>query len=556
MPAADGAAFEASRPVPGAVAPEPGLSRVLGAEAPETPPLLAPGAPGAPDSGAPVPGGAASEAPPVGSGVPGGSVFDGVPPAPGAPVPGVGLFEAPPVGSGVPGAPVFDGVPPAPGAPVPGVAASETPPLTPGAPAFVAPEAAPGSPGPSSEASADPWRRYDPWAAAPLGAGPLQQTGGAVLSVEQRRRRRRRGLVGGALLLALVSGVVGGGVGVHLERNGGVGAVELPQAPAEPGGRAADSVAGIAARALPSVVTLHVSGSEEAGTGTGFVLDTRGHILTNSHVVEPAGSGGEISVVFNGGQTAEAEVVGKDSGYDLAVVRVTGVRGLRPLPLGNSDNVRVGDPVVAIGAPFDLEGTVTSGIISAKERPLTAGGDSGDASDVSYVDALQTDAPINPGNSGGPLLDTRGQVIGINSAIRSAADGTDSDGGQSGSIGLGFAIPVNQGKRVAEELINTGRATHPVIGVTLDMDYAGDGARVGTDDSGGSAPVTAGGPGDRAGIRPGDVITAVDGRRVHSGEELIVKTRAHRPGDRLELTVERDGKERTLSLVLGSSDSG
>ncbi|WP_408057275.1 MULTISPECIES: S1C family serine protease [Streptomyces] len=539
------------------------MSRVLGAEAPETPAPLAPGVPGAPvfdgvppDSGAPVPGGAASEAPPVGSGVPGGSVFDGVPPALGPPVSGVRAFETSPVGSGAPGAPVFDRVPPASGAPVPGVAAPETPPLTPGAPAFVAPEVAPGSPVPSTEASADPWRRYDPWAAAPLGAGPLQQTGGAVLSVEQRRRRRRRGLVGGALLLALVSGVVGGGVGVHLERNGGVGAVELPQAPAEPGGRAADSVAGIAARALPSVVTLHVSGSEEAGTGTGFVLDTRGHILTNSHVVEPAGSGGEISVVFNGGQTAEAEVVGKDSGYDLAVVRVTGVRGLRPLPLGNSDNVRVGDPVVAIGAPFDLEGTVTSGIISAKERPITAGGDSGDASDVSYVDALQTDAPINPGNSGGPLLDTRGQVIGINSAIRSAADGTDSDGGQSGSIGLGFAIPVNQGKRVAEELINTGRATHPVIGVTLDMDYAGDGARVGTDDSGGSAPVTAGGPGDRAGIRPGDVITAVDGRRVHSGEELIVKTRAHRPGDRLELTVERDGKERTLSLVLGSSDSG
>ncbi|MFD5253882.1 trypsin-like peptidase domain-containing protein [Streptomyces bobili] len=566
VPAADGAAFEASRPVPGAVAPEPGVSRVLGVAAPETPPPLAPGVPGAPvfggvppDSGAPVPGGAASEAQPVGSGVPGGSVFDGVPPAPGASVPGVGAFEAQPVGSGVSGPPVFDGVPPAPSAPVPGGAAPEAPPLTPGAldaSSFVAPEAAPGSPVPSSEASADPWRRYDPWAAAPLGAGPLQQTGGAVLSVEQRRRRRRRGLVGGALLLALVSGVVGGGVGVHLERNGGVGAVELPQAPAEPGGRAADSVAGIAARALPSVVTLHVSGSEEAGTGTGFVLDTRGHILTNSHVVEPAGSGGEISVVFNGGQTAEAEVVGKDSGYDLAVVRVTGVRGLRPLPLGNSDNVRVGDPVVAIGAPFDLEGTVTSGIISAKERPITAGGESGDASDVSYVDALQTDAPINPGNSGGPLLDTRGQVIGINSAIRSAADGTDSDGGQSGSIGLGFAIPVNQGKRVAEELINTGRATHPVIGVTLDMDYAGDGARVGTDDSGGSAPVTAGGPGDRAGIRPGDVITAVDGRRVHSGEELIVKTRAHRPGDSLELTVERDGKERTLSLVLGSSDSG
>jgi putative serine protease PepD len=234
-------------------------------------------------------------------------------------------------------------------------------------------------------------------------------------------------------LLALVSGAVGGGVGVHLERNGGVGTVELPQAPAEPGGRDADSVAGIAARALPSVVTLHVSGSQEAGTG--FVLDTRGHILTNSHVVEPAGSGGEISVVFNGGQTAEAEVVGKDSGYDLAVVKVTGVRGLQPLPLGNSDNVRVGDPVVAIGAPFDLEGTVTSGIISAKERPITAGGESGDGSDVSYVDALQTDAPINPGNSGGGLFDLRGRLVGIPTSILAPIPGY---------VGIGFAVPASR----------------------------------------------------------------------------------------------------------------
>ncbi|GAA3219810.1 hypothetical protein GCM10020256_25230 [Streptomyces thermocoprophilus] len=314
-------------------------------------------------------------------------------------------------------------------------------------------------------------------------------------------------------------------------------------------------MAGIAARALPSVVTLHVRGTTSAGTGTGFVLDTRGHILTNNHVVEPAGDSGEITVVFNGGETAEAEIVGRDSGYDLAVVKVKGVKGLKPLPLGNSDNVQVGDPVVAIGAPFDLEGTVTSGIISAKERPITAGGEKGDGSDISYVDALQTDAPINPGNSGGPLLDAQGRVIGINSAIRSAGGGSDADGGQAGSIGLGFAIPVNQGKRVAEELINTGRATHPVIGITLDMQYTGDGARVDDRGSGGGPSVTAGGPGDKAGIEPGDVITAVDGQRVHSGEELIVKTRAHRPGDRLELTVRRDGGERKITLVLGSSDS-
>ncbi|MGI5411014.1 trypsin-like peptidase domain-containing protein [Streptomyces chartreusis] len=403
---------------------------------------------------------------------------------------------------------------------------------------------------------ANPWQNYDPWALAALPVSPLQQNGAAVASKEQRRKRAKKVLFVGALVLALVSGGIGGAVGAYLERNGGMGGIELPQAGAEPVGRAPDSVAGIAARALPSVVTLHVSGREAQGTGTGFVLDDRGHILTNNHVVEPAGDDGEISVTFHSGDTAKATVVGRDSGYDLAVVKVSGVSGLKPLPLGNSDNVQVGDPVVAIGAPFDLEGTVTSGIISAKERPITAGGEGGDGSDVSYVDALQTDAPINPGNSGGPLLDARARVVGINSAIRSADTGSDLEGAQAGSIGLGFAIPVNQARRVAEELINTGHATHPVIGVTLDMDYAGDGARVGTKGSDGGSAVTGGGPGDKAGIKPGDVITEVDGQRVHSGEELIVKTRAHRPGDRLKLTLKRGGKEVTISLTLGSSSGG
>jgi putative serine protease PepD len=375
-----------------------------------------------------------------------------------------------------------------------------------------------------------------------------------VATVTQRRKRAKKVLVLGAVVLALVSGGVGGAVGAYLERNGGMGDVELPQAGKEAPGRAPDSVAGIAAHALPSVVTLHVRGSQEEGTGTGFVLDGQGHILTNNHVIEPAGSGGEISVTFSGGETAKAKVVGHDSGYDLAVVKVSRVSGLDPMPLGNSDNVQVGDPVVAIGAPFDLANTVTSGIISAKERPITAGGEKGDGSDVSYVDALQTDAPINPGNSGGPLLDSKARVIGINSAIRSADSGSDLESGQAGSIGLGFAIPINQGKRVAEELINTGKATHPVIGVTLDMNYTGDGARVGTKGNGGGPPVTAGGPGAEAGLKAGDVITEVDGQRVHSGEELIVKTRAHRPGDRLQLTLRRGDTQKKVTLVLGSAD--
>ncbi|MFG3246955.1 S1C family serine protease [Streptomyces sp. NPDC048187] len=498
-----------------------------------------------------------------------GTVTEAAAPAPGVPAPAVQApavpAPAPPVPAGAssvsppPGAapaPAFAQAPApvaptaqAPGAPAVRPDAVPTAPSPSGPSSVTAadPWAGPSAPAPGAEPAADPWGRYDPWAAS---AAQYREAADRA----PKRRRTARTLVGGALLIALVSGGIGGGVGAYLERNGGVGTVELPQAAPEAAERAPDSVAGIAARALPSVVTLHVSGSEAAGTGTGFVLDDRGHILTNNHVVEPAGSGGEITVTFNSGDTAEATVVGRDSGYDLAVVKVKGVSGLTPMPLGNSENVRVGDPVVAIGAPFDLAGTVTSGIISAKERPITAGGEEGDGSDVSYVDALQTDAPINPGNSGGPLLDAQGRAIGINSAIRSADSGSaDSDGGQAGSIGLGFAIPINQGKRVAEELINTGKAAHPVIGVTLDMGYTGDGARVGAKAGDGGPAVTAGGPGAKAGIEPGDVITGVDGQRVHSGEELIVKTRAHRPGDRLELTLERDGKERKVSLVLGSA---
>ncbi|MFE2274119.1 S1C family serine protease [Streptomyces lavendulae] len=386
-----------------------------------------------------------------------------------------------------------------------------------------------------------PGPRYDPWADRPF---HVVDHGG-----ERRAPGIRRLVVLGSVI-ALLAGGVGGYLGILAERRADT-RLELPQAAADHKDRAPESVAGIAATALPGVVTLHVSGSGGGGTGTGFVLDEQGHILTNNHVVADAKN---ITVTFSTGESVAAELVGRDGGYDLAVVKVTGVRGLRPLALGNSENVRVGDPVVAIGAPFDLSNTVTAGIISATGRPITAGGDKGDGSDVSYVDALQTDAPINPGNSGGPLLDSRAHVIGINSAIRGADKGDDKDSTrQSGSIGLGFAIPVNQGKRVAEELIRTGRATHPVIGVTLDMQYRGDGARVDSKGEDGKPSVVADGPGARAGIRAGDVITKVDGVRVHGGDELIIKIRAHRPGDRLTLTVLRDGTERTLEVQLGSA---
>ncbi|MFR9724050.1 trypsin-like peptidase domain-containing protein [Streptomyces sp. MS19] len=400
----------------------------------------------------------------------------------------------------------------------------------------------PGAPPPRSP-------RYDPWAPHPVWT---VQPDAADTDTPRRLPGARR-LVAGAALLALLAGVLGGVVGVYLERNGAFSDVHLSSTegrdtPPEPG-----SIAGIADAVLPAVVTLHVSGSDAGATGTGFVLDDRGHILTNAHVVRPAGGGGAIQVMFASGETARAEVVGQDAGYDLAVVKVTGVTGLTPVELGDSDTVRVGDPVVAIGAPFDLAGTVTSGIISATERPITAGGEEADGSDISYVNALQTDAPINPGNSGGPLVDLDGRVIGVNSAIRTGDSG-GFDAGGAGSVGLGFAIPVNQARDVAEQLINTGRATHPVIGVTLDTGYLGDGARVGS--STGGTAVEPGSPADAAGIRDGDVVTAVDGARVRSADELIVRIRSHRPGDELALTVERDGDEVTLEVTLGEAAGG
>ncbi|WP_308190102.1 trypsin-like peptidase domain-containing protein [Streptomyces aculeolatus] len=500
-------------------------------------PAPQPGHPGAPRGAAPQ-GGARA---PYGPGAQ--TPVHGAPPPGGGPAPG----GYGPHGSGRPSGaqpPTAHGMPGA----GPGPAAYDGPgrhaggPGGPGGPGATAPYGTP----PQGPGQSGQWQRYDPWAPAHAAHPP-------------ERRRGRLGTLVGALVIALVAGGIGGGIGSYIERNGTAGQVELDQSSAadDGGKRPPGSVAGIARSALPGVVTLRVSGVAEQSTGTGFVLDKRGHILTNNHVVQPAEEGGDITVTFSGGESKSAEVVGGDAGYDLAVVRVKGVSGLKPLRLGNSRSVAVGDPVVAIGAPYDLPNTVTSGIISAKERPITAGGEQGDGSDISYVNALQTDAPINPGNSGGPLLDSEGRVIGINSAIRAADNGGgEPQTDQGGSIGLGFAIPVNKGAEVAEELINTGKATHPVIGVTLNMQYTGDGAQVGSSaEEGGTEPVTPGGPADTAGIQPGDVITGVDGQAVHNGEELIVKIRSRSPGDKLSLTVERDGEELTVDLTLGEGES-
>jgi putative serine protease PepD len=282
------------------------------------------------------------------------------------------------------------------------------------------------------------------------------------------------------------------------------------------------------------VVQLKVDGDEGRGTGSGFVIDGSGHILTNNHVVSSAASGGTVEVVTDKGSTASARLVGRSPAYDLAVVKVEGLTA-PAVQFGQSALAVVGQDVVAIGSPLGLAGTVTSGIVSAKNRPVTAGGQG----EISYINALQTDAAINPGNSGGPLVDMSGRVIGVNSAIATVRGEDESS---SGNIGLGFAIPIDQARRTAEQLIATGKASYPIIGADVDPEFEG-GARI--------AEVKAGSPALRAGVQDGDVVTTIDGQMVDSAEALIVAIRAHRPGERVLLNIERDGRTVQVTVTLG-----
>ena len=304
--------------------------------------------------------------------------------------------------------------------------------------------------------------------------------------------------------------------------------------------RKPDSVAGIAARVSPSVVSIEVSNGSSGGTGSGFFLDSIGHILTNNHVISLAATAGAtIQVKLANGKNYKAELVGRDVSYDLAVIKIA-VTDAPALQLGDSDAVQVGDGVIAIGSPLGLTGTVTSGIISAKNRPVTSGGGTRESS---FINALQTDAAINPGNSGGPLVDLSGAVVGINSAIATTGSGF---GGQSGSIGLGFAIPINQARKTADQLIKNGKASYPVMGVSIDMNFAGPGAKVTSADGG----ILAGGPAQKAGIKAGDVIIEFAGKTINTADELIVAIRAKSIGDRVDVKYKRGSSTRSTSLVL------
>ena len=326
------------------------------------------------------------------------------------------------------------------------------------------------------------------------------------------------------------------------------GAMYLAKSSTCPSGRTLTAISGdsidvgaIASLTTPSVVSIAEKLYNGTGTGSGWVYKsntTTTYIVTNNHVVADfATSGGTLTVELNNGDQYPATIVGRDTNYDLAVVKIS--KGNLPaLTIGDSSKVAVGDPVVAIGSPLGLSSTVTSGIISALNRPVTTGSTGAE----SYVNAIQTDAAINPGNSGGALLDGSGQIIGVNSAIASLSSGT------SGSIGLGFSIPINEAKRVIDELISTGKSTRPVLGVFFDTTYVGIGAKIGKLSTGEGA--------EKAGIPVGSVIKSIDGTRITDQVAAIVKIRSYAPGSKVSVQVDLpSGGTKTYLVTLGSAAS-
>ena len=354
-------------------------------------------------------------------------------------------------------------------------------------------------------------------------------------------------------LLALVVGVAGGFVGGAAyqtwHRNsvaegrvddGLSGSGTTTQAPLPAGNR---SVAAVAQQLLPSTVQVlaQYQGKKDGATGSGFVLDRSGHYITNNHVVADAvAHHGPIEIVDQNGDKYVATVVGRSPTYDLAVLYVRNAPRLRPASLGTARVLRVGDQVVAFGSPLGLSSTVTSGIVSALNRPVTTSEAGSNAS--SYINAVQTDAAINPGNSGGPLVDLHGQVVGVNSAIATTGS---SAAGEAGNIGVGFAIPIDQVKITADQILRTGEARYPVIGATVNTGDTGDaGAKI--------LAVASDSPAADAGMRKGDLVTAVQGEKVADGIALIVAIRAHQPGDSVHFTVRRGSSQLDVRVTLGS----
>jgi putative serine protease PepD len=344
-------------------------------------------------------------------------------------------------------------------------------------------------------------------------------------------------------VVGLSAGAIGGLVtasnNVGGDTPGGILKVQRRTAPPLPAGNS--SIPAVAAKVLPSTVQIiaEYDGKAQGATGSGWVFDRDGHLLTNNHVVAQAAvDNGPIEVIDQSGRKFKATVVGRSPVYDIAVLYAPEAKSLEPAAIGSADQMLVGETVVAIGSPLGLSASVTSGIISALHRPVTTG----DGSDSSFINAIQTDAAINPGNSGGPLMNLRGQVIGVNSAIASL--GARSSGGESGSIGVGFAIPIEQVQITTDQILRTGKARYPVIGASVRGTTAGDGAVIGT--------VQSDSPAEKAGLKSGDRISAVDGHEVSGSADLVVAIRSHLPGETVKLTVHRGSQTLTIAVKLGS----
>lgn len=344
--------------------------------------------------------------------------------------------------------------------------------------------------------------------------------------------------VAGAVVLAVVSGVIGGFLGARWGSNsGGTVAATAP---------ASCDVSGVSARVFPSLVTINVRGAAGAGIGSGSVLDRQGNILTNDHVIAAAATGGTITVDFaRGARQATATIVGRDPATDLAVLRVAPANvSLTPIAVGDSAKLVIGQPVVAAGSPLGLNSTITSGVVSALSRYVDVGQGSQPST---LVNAVQTDAAINPGNSGGPLTDCSGRQVGVNSA------GAQVPGGAGGSIGLNFAIPMDFAVSVADQLIQTGRATHPsigVLGITVTAEMA---AATGLPRGALIEQVVPGFGAARAGIREGDVITKIGGTGVNSVDQMLLAIRARNPGETVQVGYSRDGSIASAEVAVGGT---
>jgi putative serine protease PepD len=387
--------------------------------------------------------------------------------------------------------------------------------------------------------------------ASPVGDQPVG-SGRPGRRPRWRRWRLAAAACGLALACTALGGVVGGLVAVHTTQGQLDAGYSLGAIPPAPASRTPSSIAAVAARDTPAVVMIKVD--DGAGTGSGFVI-SGGYIVTNNHVITLDGiaPGAPLQISFSNGSSVAGRLVGRDPFSDLAVIRAATGASLPALPLGNSDGAEVGDPVIAIGSPLGLAGTVTSGIVSALDRPVQPSG-AASSTPEAFFNAIQTDAPINPGSSGGPLVNTRGQVIGVDAALDTLG-GDPLTGSQGGSIGLGFAIPVNQARRVIVQLIRTGHATHSVMGANLNDAYSGTGAQIATANHGGQAPISRRGPAAQAGLRPGDVIVRLDKLPVPSAYALVDAVRSNPPGSRVRITFVRNGTTHRTMLTLGSARS-